>query len=214
MGSNGKQMHTSQSSTNTLWYGKFYEGCHRHMGDQPQPDRAISIAELLLVLDNLNTKYLITEREQQLKAKTYLACTGVFVATGFLGGLRGEEVLLMELSSIRKHFEDGLGWDPPHILLPLLGRFKGKTGERCFLLAVVLETTMGINLQLWMKRMITCHESAHKRNGWVFPNAFRKGHATIADYNPAFHEALRDVQAGQPDLIKAKVDIESTFSLR
>ena len=28
MGSDGNQMHTSSSSTNTLWFGKFYEGCH------------------------------------------------------------------------------------------------------------------------------------------------------------------------------------------
>ena len=51
MGSNGKQMHMSTSSTNTLWFGKFYEGCHRQMGDQPEPDRAILIEDLLQVLD-------------------------------------------------------------------------------------------------------------------------------------------------------------------
>jgi hypothetical protein len=37
MGGDGKQMHTSTSSTNTLWIGKFYEG----MGDQPRPDGAM-----------------------------------------------------------------------------------------------------------------------------------------------------------------------------
>ena len=214
MGSDSKQMHTSRLSTNTLWYGKFYEGCHRRMGDQPQPDRAISITELLLALEILNTRYLKAERELRIKAQTELACTGLFVAAGFLGGLRGEEVLLMELSSVQRHFDEGLAWDPPHVLLPLLGRFKGETGERCFLLAVVPSTPSGIDLEIWMKRMITCHESARKINGWVFPSAIGNGRAKIADFNPLFQDVMQDIQESRPDLIKPELDVESVFSLR
>ena len=214
MGSDGKQMHTSTSTTNTLWFGKFYEGCHQRMGDQPQPDRAISIEELLLVLKFLETEYTNAEKEQQLRTQTKIACTGLFVTAGFLGGLRGEEVLLMELSSVKNHFESGLVWNPPHVLLPLLGRFKGETGECCFLLAVVPVSCSGIDVESWMRRMIRCHELAHKRSGWVFPSNSNQGRAKISDFDPFFHDALRNVQAQRPDLITKEVKVGEVYSLR
>ncbi len=214
MGSDGKQMHTSTSTTNTLWFGKFYEGCHRRMGDQPQPDRAISIKELHLVLIFLDEEYANAEREGNLKEKTKFALAGLYVTAGFLGGLRGEEVLLMELSSVRKNFEHGLTWTPPHVLIPLLGRFKGETGERCFLLAVVPKSATGINIEVWMRRMIECHQEGNKRAGWVFPSPTGQGRGRISDFDPVFHDALRSVQSQRPDLILDSVDVGVAFSLR
>ncbi len=214
MGGDGKQMHTSTSSTNTLWFGKFYEGCHRRMGDQPQPDRAISIKELHLVLEFLDGEFENAKREKDLKGRTKYALAGLYVTAGFMGGLRGEEVLLMELSSVRKNFEDGLAWKPPHVLIPLLGRFKGETGERCFLLAVVPLSATGIDIEKWMRRMVECHEESNKRNGWVFPALKGQGRARIADVDPVFHDALRFVQSQRPDLIAEEVDVGVAFSLR
>lgn len=225
MGSDGRQMHMSSSSTNTLWHGKFFEGCHRRMGDQPVPDRAIQIDELHLVLEYLDSEYLKVElqaeneprknaRKTLRKEQTNLACAGLFVTGGFLGGLRGEEVLLMELSGVRTHYASGLLWTPPHVLLPLMGRFKGETGERHYLVAVVPNSKSGINVGLWMDRMIKCHQNNKKYNGWVFPREVGEGRAKISDFDPLFHEALRDVQSKRPDLIKGDVEVGDVFSLR
>ncbi len=226
MGSDGRQMHTSTSSTNTLWYGKFIEGCHRRMGDQPVPDRAIQIEELLLALEYLDGEYarataqidnlrlVAPSHKTRLKDRTHVACAGLFLTAGFLGGLRGEEVLLMELSSIRKHFEDGLLYSPEHVLLPLLGRFKGETGERHYLVAVVPVSASGVNVEQWMRRMVACHETGGRITGWVFARSDGKGRSSISDFDPIFHEALRDVQARRSDLIKGDVEVADVFSLR
>ena len=62
--------------------------------------------------------------------------------------------------------------------------------------------------------MIDCHEVSQKRNGWVFPNASGKGRAKISDYDPIFHDALRNMQDWRPDLIKGNVEVGDAFSLR
>jgi hypothetical protein len=195
------------------------------MGDQPVPDRAIQIDELHLALEYLDGEYSRVEvmlgteqRSTTIRAlrgvQTKLACTGLFVAAGFLAGLRGEEVLLMELSAVRRHYADGLTSSPAHVLLPLLGRFKGETGERHFLLAVVPISKTGIDVGLWMARMLKCHETNKKYNGWVFPKDVGDGRAKISDFDSVFHEALRSVQSRRPDLIKIEVEVGDAFSLR
>jgi len=115
---------------------------------------------------------------------------------------------------VRNHFENGLDWTPAHVLIPLLGRFKGETGERCFLLAVVPISASGINIKIWMQRMIECHKAENKINGWVFPGNEGRGKARIADFDPFFHDALRHIQSRRPELIKEEVDVGQAFSLR
>ena len=46
------------------------------------------------------------------------------------GALRGGEVLLLEASELVKHRLDGKDHlEHPHVVIPLMGRFKNETGE-------------------------------------------------------------------------------------
>ena len=42
MSSEGTSARVSNSSTNTLWFQRFMQGCHRRMGDMSVPDTAVN----------------------------------------------------------------------------------------------------------------------------------------------------------------------------
>ena len=42
----------------------------------------------------------------------------------------------------------------PHIVAPLMGRFKGETGERNLLLCMVNVTASGIPVRKWLERLV------------------------------------------------------------
>ena len=52
----------------------------------------------------------------------------VFVLTEMGAVLRGEEVPLILLTGLIDLWEESTTSDPPHIMLPLKGRFKSETG--------------------------------------------------------------------------------------
>ena len=63
----------------------------------------------------------------------------------FGGALRGGEVLLLEASELCKRVQAGKNHrSAPHVLVPLMGRFKGENGERNVLLALSSVTDNGI----------------------------------------------------------------------
>ncbi len=66
-------------------------------------------------------------------------------------GLRGEEVPLMDLAGTRNHFSRAVHTGPnadgecmAHVVIALLGRFKGETGEKYHYMVSVLRTKSGL----------------------------------------------------------------------
>ena len=73
-----------------------------------------------------------------------LFCTFDFVVS-FGASLRGPEGIMIERSDLVEHMERGKhDADIPHVVVPLLGRFKGETGEKIHLLMMMSEIDSGI----------------------------------------------------------------------
>ena len=72
------------------------------------------------------------------------------------GALRGGEVLLMEGSELCRSIVDGKHHlTSPHIVVPLMGRYKEETGERNVLLALVSESdNCALLIRIWIERLV------------------------------------------------------------
>ena len=71
------------------------------------------------------------------------------------GALRGGEVLLLEVSELVQQRFDGKDHaEHPHVVAPLMGRFKNETGERNMILALATRTSSGIEIRKWLERLI------------------------------------------------------------
>jgi len=214
MAMDDKKLYTTTAVTYSRWFERFVRGCHSRMGDQPKYDKAIEIDVLLEVLNYCDQEYLSSVARKDNGTRLSAALLAVYVAGGFLGGLRGEEVLKMDLLGFRKHFAGGLKWKVPHVTIAMHGRFKGEDGTKWLLVPVVPETPSGIKMGVWMGRMLDTYEAMGILHGWVFRRLPGQVQGRIADFDPLFHEALRWVQRETPDLIKPELDVADAYSLR
>jgi hypothetical protein len=81
------------------------------MGDTWIPDRAITLEEILHSYTLLEEDWKKISGDPDMRLQTTL--TAMILVGGFLGGLRGEELLKLELGTIRKHWDEAIHHNTP-----------------------------------------------------------------------------------------------------
>jgi hypothetical protein len=136
----------------------------------------------------------------------------IFLVVAFGLGLRGVEVVKMDITGFLKYFEAGRDHLSPHVMIPLLGRFKGETGERWHLLPIVWKRRSGIEAGTWASRLVESLLERNQRYGFVF--ADKKGKQRKASLlGPCFFEQLNWVRMRYPDLFAPNVNIENDYGI-
>jgi hypothetical protein len=79
---------------------------------------------------------------------------------GFTAGLRGKEIVRMDLGAIQKHWNESMEHpDAPHnVPLMLAKQFKREIGEKLFCQPLALELKLGLKIWLWMFRLIGAYK--------------------------------------------------------
>jgi hypothetical protein len=137
------------------------------MGEVVCSDFALSIRVLHKVLGHLDQEWDGARTMERRKPVVEIVC---FFTLSFCLGLRGEEVVKRGEEVVKRGEEvvkiDIAGFlmyfaarkdytKDQHVMVPLLGRFKGETGERLHLLPIVWKTRSGIKVGLWATRLKT-----------------------------------------------------------
>jgi hypothetical protein len=192
------------------WFERFMRGVHKRMGEEVRSDFALSIVVLHKILGHLDKEWLEGRTSDSRKEIAEIA---MFLISGFCLGLRGEEVVKMDISGFLTYFEAGRDHPVhPHVMVPLLGRFKGETGERWHLLPIVWRTRSGIEAGTWATRMKGSLEERRRLHGFVYSD--KKGKQTKAStLEPRFYEQLHWVRIRYPDLFPPNVNIEDDFGI-
>eukprot|EP00957_Ditylum_brightwellii_P187385 14271505-Ditylum_brightwellii.AAC.1 len=91
------KMHLGRCPTQSLWFEKFVIGCKSWMGEIVKQDRAISIKELLPLLDIAKdmTKGAIVHEERR-----NWILLGTFAVIAYAGSLQGPEVFLIDIHGL------------------------------------------------------------------------------------------------------------------
>jgi hypothetical protein len=99
-----------------------------------------------------------------------------------------------------------------HVVIPLLGRFKGEQNTRYHLSPLASTTRSGLQVQRWVERLIEVREKVGRLQGPAFCD--RAGEVALSyTYDLGFVERLLTLQAARPDLIPAEVDISEQFGV-
>jgi hypothetical protein len=84
----------------------------------------------------------------------------VFIICGFCAGLRGEELPMMSMDAMVKHYKK----DQPvegsleNVFMALRGRVKGEHSEyACHLITIMATTETGLTPRLWVRRVIEAY---------------------------------------------------------
>lgn len=155
----------SDSPTQSLWFERFSQGCLGRMGQEVRQDWAIPLPVMHALLDTLDAEWKELNKPED---KNFVASLGAYSAIAFCGSFRGPEVFLVDLYGLRKYL-----YRPPQevsdfVIIPLLGKFKGETGERYHLTPLASTTSSGIRVREWVERLVL----ARAHEGWQHGPAF------------------------------------------
>ena len=206
----------TRSPTNSVWFKRFMQGCHRRMGDVWCPDRPLTMKEALAIQEDLERDWDELEKDPPGRLRT--ALTGVMITAGLGGGMRGEELNRLDLGIIRKHWIHAVNHpDVGHIPLGMVGRFKRTVGEKMYIQPLAFKSRSGLEYRLWMFRMMGEYARAGIGSGPVFRRPKNKRtqkveRARVGDITLLLHLALARVQARLPTLIGEETKIEEEYS--
>jgi hypothetical protein len=111
------------------------------------------------------------------------------------------------------HLHDPLS---DEVIIPLLGRFKGEHHAKQHLLISCGTTGSGIQVKLWMSRVMAVHKACGRTTGPAFVNS--KGYQSVtSDMNDLFLDVLVEIYEEDPKLFGADVsesgDLPDTFNV-
>jgi hypothetical protein len=173
------------------WFERLMKGMHKRMGEEVRSDYAISIRVLHKSLGHLNDEYERATTSGQRKEVVEIA---MFFIASFCLGLRGEEVVKWDIAGFLTYFDAGRDHvDYKHVMVPLIGRFKGETGERWHLLPMVWRTRSGIEIGVWATRLKESLLERKLLNGFVYSTS-RGKQAKVSTLEPKFFEVLQWVK--------------------
>lgn len=187
------------------WFNK---GLHKRIGDIIRPDRAISLEIMKALMSAVDQDW----AEANVLDKLKYALEGTFYIIAFTLALRGEELPLIELRGISKHWAQGLQHSTPHVVITLLGRFKNEIGESYHLMPVLYTTPRGLEPGKWVERVLDGYRHHHITSGYMFRNANgTKIKAKLME--PKFHERLNVIQIAHPNLISRDIEVMDEYGV-
>jgi hypothetical protein len=169
------------------------------MGQDWRPNKAISRALLLRVL---------REAEGRIEGATSPAELNrwlvfhTYAMVCYVVSLRGSEGLLLDLSGLNRKW--GVGGER-YVVIALLGKIKGETGDRSHLLPCVNKTSSGINVRKSLKRLLDYKRSIGQVRGPAISDLGGRIYDSRA-LNDAFLEILEDLFDTARDLFPASIE--------
>ena len=209
LGRNTPKTFFSQCPTNSMWFEKFSLGCLKRMGQVMKQDLGISIDVELTLLDHIKSEI----KEATGWNKYELIMAGAYSSVCFCGSFRGHEVFLTDLAGLIKYKKetDQSGRDD-YIILPLLGRFKGETGERYHLTPLAANTKSGIQTGLWIMLLLRMHEKLGNERGPAFIDKYGN-RMTSKQMQPIILNALLRVQSKKNHIISPTVEVLEEYGI-
>ena len=128
---------------------------HNRMGDDVRPDLAISLEVMGTMLRFMELDYSEAVGDVD---KSRIATFAMFIIAGYLGGLREEEIVKLDLFGLRAYFVDGKSSVPPFVPITLIDKFRGETGVIHHILPLAWTTNSGIQCGRWIERVIEGQE--------------------------------------------------------
>jgi hypothetical protein len=144
--------------------------------------------------------------------KWEIAMEGAFYLIAYCCALRGEEMQMTDLYGILRHWDEGDRCELKHVVVALLGRFKGETGENYHLLCIADVTSHGLEPRKWIGRLVSMYQAKGIRNGPFFRN--RRGDKLKAThFEPRFHDRLEQVKLTKPQLMSSVEDVVDEYGV-
>lgn len=196
-------------------------GLRARIGERRRQDAAISISLMLEMQKKLEAKWTRAFESKDTLEMRCVAETGSFFILTYCGSLRGFETPKVVLSDLKKQTlspeesqENANRGNlvPPHVSLPLQGRFKARSQEmQKRIIDIAWETCSGLQPGIWTLRLIHALEALGVTTGWAYQREGRQ--MRMSEFSEEFFELLLEIQKDRPDLIASDIDVLEAFGM-
>jgi hypothetical protein len=153
--------------TESEWFKRFSQGMRKRMGQDVRPQLGFLCGGHGDAAQKIRRPM---EGSAKRDCKDDTLGSLVYSSLSFTNALRGNEGFKLDLYGLRNHINRG-GQHPrfPHVVAPLvMGRFKGRDGERLHLLFMVPVTQSGIKTREYLEWLVIRREEQGIFNGPAF----------------------------------------------
>jgi hypothetical protein len=205
-----KKVWISSVITHTFWFDRFMTGLHRQVGEIKKQDWPIPIGALHEADKILEWEW---SKAVTLTGQKRIAEMGVRYTSGFTSGLRGEEMLLIELADTAnslKFLEDPV---LPSYELVVLGTTKANRLSGAKFGVPCVSVTEGTNSRpgRWIKRLVAVIHREGRKKGRLFERKLKP--TRMCEYKDIFFTVLERVQA-TTDTIEPGVDLREEAGIK
>ena len=209
------------------WYQDFWSGLEFRMGYVSRANHAISITAMVTTISFIKNE---AESAEEKEDANYLWKVGAYLTFCTAALLRGYEGFYLDLSALIEHNDTGReGVIPfgvtltstltqlqcanlPHVVLPLLGQFKGVNDVDHHMLNIASVSQSGLEPRWWADKLVATCLSEGRQAGPAFATA--SGELAVStDYDATFREFLHKVREEHPKLLPGADNINEKFGI-
>ena len=195
----------TQCSTRSEFFKRFKEGLRSRMGRDVKGDVAMDYHIVHAILKHLEEE--MFDDAASFERKRWIAMAGAYYTISFTLALRGNEALMLDLAELRKNINVGMDEDPAHVMIPLLGKFKGEDFKRHHFLLAPLKTDSGFQPRKWLEWLIGSRASQGIFRGPAFSNT--EGFVLYQQpFNIELREQLEWAKEEHPSLFPEDLDLD------
>jgi hypothetical protein len=186
------RMFISGSVTHKFWFSRFMGGVHKRVGQVRKPDRVLTIDIIHAVDRILESNW---ENARNADERKRISEMGAWIIGGFCTGLRGEEMLLIELAGTANSLAHLHDEKNPHFVYVISGRTKGDQTSGAKFGVPCCPITEGTHLRpgRWVKRLVDVIHGKGRRSGRLFSRRLKV--AKLQEFENDFFTVLEKVQA-------------------
>ena len=199
---------TTRAPTDSDWFRCFLSGLQQRIGERRKQDLALTPEIVLVILAECENDWLTAQAQGSDHGLREACLDACFFVLTYAAGLRSFEVSKVPLRALQEqiHLEAHHGL-PPHIGLPMSGRFKARGNKvQNIVLFLPPTTDSGIESAKWLQRLISSCRNVGQSDGWLFAQEDGQPMGT-RHFTPRFYERLGQAYESHPSLFVEGVNI-------
>jgi hypothetical protein len=150
----GETYHLHSDPMQSVLMERFVVGMQTRMPEAVKRNIPISGAAVAAILNNMTVELATNGTTEERRRELVMA--GSYMCIAYGGSLRGCEALWVCGDNLRKHIDVGRDdvVNGSHVVVPLIGKFKGEMGTRMHVIPLANETSSGVKIRWWLERLV------------------------------------------------------------
>ena len=206
-------MHLEEGDTQTVFMERTIAGMKARMPQVSKRNLPFTSEMINFILERLEEEWFKENLEDGSRRIALMTAAYLCVTYGY--SLRGNEGLWVDTDKLCENIQVGKRDQRcPHVIVPLLGRFKGEEGDRMHVIPLVNETRSGIRIRIWIERLVRLLKQERKSNCPAFCD--EDGYLLRAtDLEGVIHPILKEMQNAPEhlDVIPRSLDVKLWYRL-